>query len=335
MEGSMPYKERLKHNKDRVRKKASYKVLNWTAYNQSLKKRGQLSLYFPFGDLRSQFINEASYEKGLSGRHSYYHRGYIELIYLFYRLFGWGMRQIVGYFEDLWKTKGLEIKVPSFGHLSDLFSGLSVETKHFCKETTDRINRGESVNLIMDSTGLSFEKAKDWHKKEHDEWPDQRPWRKLHLSMNEGMEVYEVELTENTTGDKDVMDNLIPPLPINKLIADGGYYDADRAQELFLKGIIPVIPPPSHARQRKDEEKYSWHNQTVKYIEEKGTVYAFHKKYGYGVRSKVEAQFSRIKRCIGSSLKTIRLSSQKAEGVIIANILNRWNSFGKVVTVKV
>ena len=66
----MPYKERLKHNKDRVRKKASYKVLNWTAYNQSLKKRGQLSLYFPFGDLRSQFINEASYEKGLSGRHS-------------------------------------------------------------------------------------------------------------------------------------------------------------------------------------------------------------------------------------------------------------------------
>ena len=63
-------------------------------------------------------------------------------------------------------------------------------------------------------------------------------------------------------------------------------------------------------------------------LKDKGTAYAFHKKYGYGIRSLVESLFSRIKRCLGSTLLTQRESSQKNEGIIIANIINRWNSFG-------
>ena len=70
------------------------------------------------------------------------------------------------------------------------------------------------------------------------------------------------------------------------------------------------------------------------YIKDKGSVYAFHKKYGYGQRSLVEAQISRIKRCIGSTLLTQKIESQEREGVIIANIINLWNSFGRPVSVK-
>jgi hypothetical protein len=62
------------------------------------------------------------------------------------------------------------------------------------------------------------------------------------------------------------------------------------------------------------------------------SLYAFHKKYGYGQRSLVESQISRIKRCIGSTLLTRKIGSQEREGVIIANILNRWNSFGRPVS---
>ncbi len=49
-------------------------------------------------------------------------------------------------------------------------------------------------------------------------------------------------------------------------------------------------------------------------------IYAFHKKYGYGVRSRVEAQISGIKRCIGATLLTRKIASQEREGVIIANM---------------
>jgi hypothetical protein len=55
---------------------------------------------------------------------------------------------------------------------------------------------------------------------------------------------------------------------------------------------------------------------------------------GYGQRALVEAQISRIRRCIGARLLTRRLESQQREGVIIASLVNLWNSFGKAVCVK-
>jgi hypothetical protein len=72
----------------------------------------------------------------------------------------------------------------------------------------------------------------------------------------------------------------------------------------------------------------------VQYILDKGSIYVFHKKYGYGLRALVEAQISRIKRCISAKLLTQKLDSQEREGVDIANIINLWNSFGRPVSVK-
>ncbi|WP_100249422.1 hypothetical protein [Paraburkholderia ginsengiterrae] len=48
----------------------------------------------------------------------------------------------------------------------------------------------------------------------------------------------------------------------------------------------------------------------------------------------VEAQISRIKRCIAAKPLTQKLESQNREGVVIANIINLWNSFGRPVSVK-
>ena len=159
----MPYKEKLKTPSPNPQKKVNYKVTNWPEYNKSLKRRGQLSLYFPPGDIKLCFINEENYVTGISGQQPTYTDSYIELIYMFYRLFGWGIRQTIGYFEDIWKTKDLDIAVPSFGHLSDLFSCLPLEVKQSCKKLAKRIEKGESVTLIVDSTGLGFGKASHWY----------------------------------------------------------------------------------------------------------------------------------------------------------------------------
>ena len=150
----MPYKEKFKNPSPNPRKKPRYKVSNWTEYNKSLKKRGEVSLYFPPGEPKSHFINETSYIKGISGQQSTYKQPYIELIYTFYRLFNWGIRQMTGFFEDLWRTKTLDIPVPSFGHLSDLFSSLPIKVRQFCENLAKRIDKGESISLIFDSKSL-------------------------------------------------------------------------------------------------------------------------------------------------------------------------------------
>jgi len=100
----MPYKQKLKDARPKSRKKAVYKVTNWTEYNKSLKKRGELSLYLPPGDIKSQFINEECYITGLSGQQSTYKTPYIELIYTFYRLFDWGIRRYCRICVKFWQT---------------------------------------------------------------------------------------------------------------------------------------------------------------------------------------------------------------------------------------
>jgi len=77
----MPYKEKSNYEPTARRKKANYKVLNWSDYNKSLKKRGVISLYFPKGDLVSNFINDEPYVQGISGKQAIYKPAFIELIY--------------------------------------------------------------------------------------------------------------------------------------------------------------------------------------------------------------------------------------------------------------
>ena len=333
----MPNKEKLKNPSANPRKKPKYKVTNWTDYNKSLRNRGAISLYFPKGDVALQFVNRKSYIPGLSGQQVTYKPAYSELMYTLYRLFGWGLRQITGYFGDLWRTKKIDIPVPSFGHLSDLFAGLPLKIRQFCETLKARIERGESVDLILDSTGLRFGKASHWYETKYGKPCINTPWRKMHLSMDPEMNMHGLEITDLEASDIGMMDELIPKdgdQPIGKVIADGAYYRIEGTQALHDKGIIPVIPPPSHAVVH-GTERTQWHDHIVKYIKDKGTVYAFHKKYGYGKRSLVEAQISRIKRCIGTSLLTQRIDSQKNEGIVIANIINKWNSFGKCISVKI
>jgi hypothetical protein len=329
----MPYKARLKQGEPRKRKKPGYRVTNARAYNQSLRKRGMISLYVPSGDLKAQFINAKVRTPGVSGREPTYTSAYIELIYTFYRLFVWGMRQITGYMEDYWATRGLDIPVPSSSQLCERFAALEVSVRQRSVQLARRFASGEAITMIVDSTGLSFGRASEWYEQKYGRKATQTPWRKMHLSIDADMNVHAVRITTTEVSDSEVMDAVLPvDMPLERVIADGAYYSIERTEALSGAGVTPVIPPPAHAVVHGND-RTRWHDQIVKYIEDKG-IYAFHKKYGYGLRARVEAQISRIKRCIGATLLTQKIASQESEGVVIANIINLWNAFGRPVCVK-
>src|SRR4051794_28715345 len=116
------------------------------------------------------------------------------------------------------------------------------------------------------------------------------------------MNIHQIEITDTTVSDSEGLDRVMPTdIPIDRVMADGAYYDIERNEALFSTHITPVIPPPSHAVAHGSDNT-TWHDKIVQYIHDKGTVYAFHKKYSYGLRSLVEAQIFRIKRCMGETL---------------------------------
>jgi hypothetical protein len=110
----------------------------------------------------------------------------------------------------------------------------------------------------------------------------------MHLSIDADMNVHVMRIITTEVSDSEAMAAVLPADgPLDRVIADGAYHSIERTEALSGAGVTPVIPPPAHAVVHC-EERTRWHDQIVKYIEDK-SIYAFHKKYGYGVRSLIEA----------------------------------------------
>ena len=155
----------------------------------------------------------------------------------------------------------------------------------------------------------------------------------MHLAIDADLNMHAIQNTDTEVSDSEGMDRLLSAAaPVEQVIADGGYYSIERNDALVQAGITPLIPPPAHAVVH-GRANTTWHDHLVGYIKEKG-LHAFRNKYGYGLRSLVEAKISRIKRCIGERLLTQKIESQENEGVIIANLVNQRNAFGRCICVK-
>ncbi|WP_338141708.1 transposase [Rickettsia felis] len=199
----------------------------------------------------------------------------MQLIYTLYRLFGFGQRQITGYFEDLWRGKGLEIPVPSFGHLCDLFSQIPLEVKQFCNKLAGRIKNGEAISLILDSTGLRFNTASNWYATKYNKVCKNKPWQKMHISIDPAMNIHNVEITDCHTADIEMLEYLIPGnISADRVIADGAYYSIEGVEKLSNRGITPVIPPPRNAK-IYGQDNTIWHDKVVRYISKKVTFMHF------------------------------------------------------------
>ena len=143
--------------------------------------------------------------------------------------------------------------------------------------------------MIVDSTALSFGRASEWYEQKYGRKATQTPWRKMHLSINADMNFHAVRITTAEVSASEVVDAVLPTdVPLERVIADGAYCGIERTEALPGAGVMPVIPPPAHAVVH-GSDLTRWDGQIVKCIEDKG-IYAFHKKYGYGLRARVEAQ---------------------------------------------
>ncbi|WP_217591381.1 transposase [Burkholderia sp. GbtcB21] len=215
------------------------------------------------------------------------------------------MRQNIGHMQEFWALRGLDIAVPSFGLLSERFRTLEVQVKQCCQRVADCLSRGEAISLIVDSSGMKFGRANEWHRQKYGCGASRTPWRKMHLSIDLEMNIHAIALTDAHVSDAAGLDAVLAvDAPVDCVIADGAYYSIAQTEAWSSSGVLPVIPPPANAVVH-DQPATRWHDRIVGYIQEKG-IYAFHNKYGYGKRALVEAQITRIKRCIGSRLPTRR-----------------------------
>ena len=223
--------------------KQKYLVTNWSAYNESLRRRGDLTVWVSEDAV---CLWSASRRTSRGGQPKYSDLA-ITLCLTLRVVYGLALRQTQGLMRSVTALMGVDIVVPDFSTLSRRSKGLILPSiRH---QATSR----EPLHLVVDSTGLKVFSAGEWLENKHRVKVKRRRWRKLHLGLDlVSGEIVCSELTADDVGDPTALPDLLDQIssPVIKFIADGAY-DGTPSRDLLETRLGEnariIIPPPKTA----------------------------------------------------------------------------------------
>ena len=301
-----------------------YKTTNWSSYNDSLKRRGSLSIWF---DPEMVWVPPPSLRRG---RQQNFSDAAIRACLTLKVLFGLPLRQTTGFMQSLLLLIGLDWVVPDFSTLCRRQRTLKVSLPY----------RGGTgpLNLLIDSTGIKAEGEGEWNARKHG-GSKRRIWRKVHIGIDEEtLEVRAVEITSSNVGDAPVLPDLLNQIPsdqdIGSVTADGAYYTHKCHETIAAISAHAVIPPRKNAKPWKPTSAGAIaRNEAVSAQRYLGRT-LWRRLSGYHRRSRVETKMHCLK-LMGQSLMARDFDRQVAEVQIRIVVLNRYTALGIPITAPV
>ena len=298
-----------------------YKTTNWSSYNDSLKRRGSLSIWF---DPEMVWVPPPS---GKRGRQQNFSDAAIQACLTLKVLFGLPLRQTTGFVQSLLQLTGLDWAVPDFSTLCRRQRTLKLSLPY----------RGGTgpLNLLIDSTGIKAEGEGKWNAHKHG-GSKRRIWRKIHIGIDEEtLEVRAVEVTGSNIGDAPVLPDLLNQIPpsqdIGSVTADGAYDTRKCHEAIADRNAHAVIPPRKNAKPWKPTSAGAIaRNDAVSAQRYLGRT-VWRRWSGYHRRSRVETKMHCLK-LMGQSLMARDFDRQVAEIQIRIAVLNRYTALGIPVT---
>jgi IS5 family transposase len=303
--------------------KATYRVRNWAAYNNSLVARGSITLWIS-DEVIEGWRPTPSGRRQRGGQVEYSDRA-IECLLTLKAVFKLPYRQTEGFGRSIMALLGVKVTVPDYTTLCKRSADLRVDVSPHQVQGTKHI--------VVDSTGLKVYGEGEWKVRQHG-YSKRRTWRKLHLSVNEATQSIEaVVLTEAGVDDAEAGSQLLDETvgPIEQVSGDGSYdkrkfYDACVKQE--VKRI--TIPPQHNARiwQHGNSSKPPLpRDQNLRRIRRVGRK-RWKQESGYHRRSLAETAMFRFKVIFGNTLSARTLPRQITEARIKCAALNRMTQLG-------
>ncbi|MBM2295184.1 IS5 family transposase [Sulfitobacter pseudonitzschiae] len=298
-----------------------YKTTNWSAYNDALRQRGSLTIWFdPDMVWRPP-------PTGKRGRQPSFSDAAIQTCLTMKVLFGMPLRQTTGFVESLLRLVGLDWRVPDFSTLCRRQRTLNVAIPY----------RGGTgpLDLLIDSTGIKAEGEGEWNARKHG-GPKRRIWRKIHIGIDEQtLEVRAVEITGSNIGDAPMLPELLDQIPpdqdVGSVTADGAYDTRKCHDAIAARGAHAVIPPRKNAKPWKPTSTGAIaRNEAVRASRYLGKT-LWRRWSGYHRRSRVEAKMNCIK-LLGQSLMARDFDRQVAELQVRIAVLNGYTALGIPIT---
>lgn len=317
-----------KHKKTQSRPPTLYRVKNWSEYDKALVQRGSITFW-----LSDDFEKTWRYggEKQRGSQFEYSDQAILVLLTV-KEVFHLPNRGVEGFMRSIFQLMNVNLPVPDHSTLSKRSKGLPVTLPK---------NPSQSLNIVMDSTGLKIYGEGEWKVRMHGV-SKRRTWRKLHVGANPADgEIQAVLLTENSVSDDQAVKPLLAQIeqPILDFAADGAYdkrkvYDALNAHSPEVKILIPPRKNARiwrHANTKADRLK---RDNNLRAIRQHGRK-AWKAESGYHVRSLAETVMFRLKTIFGDELSARLLATQTTQALIRCAALNKMTHLGMPQSCKV
>jgi len=302
--------------------KAQYRVRNWAAYNQSLVKRGSITLWIS-DEVLAAWQPPPSGPRPRGGQKQY-SDGAMECLLMVKAVYHLTLRATEGFAQSLGHLLKIDVPVPDYTTVCRRAKTLAVALP-----TTAT----GPIHAVLDSTGLKIYGEGEWKVRQHG-YSKRRTWRKLHVSVDEATgEIQAEELTEASTDDAEMVGPLLEQTPaeVEQLSADGAYDKEKVYTAAQTHGVSTLTIPP-----RRDAHIWQHGNcaatphprdVNLRRIREVGR-HQWKAESRYHRRSLAETTMFRFKTLFGDQLSARELARQKTEARIKCAALNRMTRLG-------
>ncbi len=284
---------------------------DWSAYNKSLIKRGEILFSFDFLHLWDKEIENMNQKK--IGRHFVYPNSFIIALSYVKTYFHLPYRQT----EGVMKAVGKELPDhPSYSQINRRINQLNVKIDSKGKEVDD----GYLV-IAIDSTGIKITNRGQWLR---DKWNVRKKgYLKIHLAVNtKTKEILSLEVTDEKVHDSRIMCKLISNIQaksmgrVKGVFADGAYDTNTNFKCLSSRHIIPIIRVRRNAIVSK--RNCSSRNKAAILQQQKD----WKKEMDYGKRWIAETAFSVLKRIFGEYVAAIKFDNMVKEMMVKVSLYN-------------
>ena len=200
-----PKRSQYKHAKQK-----KYHVRNWAEYNQGLRRRGDLTVWFD----EEAIANWKADKTGKPGGQRVYSDMAIETGLVVRMVYKLAYRQTEGFLHSIALLLGLGIEIPDYSTLSRRSRLLRKKLR------IPKAASNQPIHLMIDSTGLRI------HVGTARKPPKQRAWRKLHIAVDRKTgTIVASELTASRARDATRVPALLTQIqaPLAWVAADSAY----------------------------------------------------------------------------------------------------------------
>ena len=302
-------------------RKGTYKITNWSKYNESLVQRGSITFWFS-EDVIDQWHHANDRPK--VGHPFVYSDTAVECLLVLRELFQLPYRQTEGLGKSLTQLMQIALDIPDYTSLAKRAAKLGV--------VLDVRKHNGPIDVVVDSTGLKVFGKGEWKMRKHGK-SKRRTWRKLHLAVNPDTHEIEAEtLTENSCDDASQVDDLLDQVAgsLEAFYGDGAYDQRKVYETLEKQGVRAIIPPRRNAKiwqHGNSGERPLTRDVAIREIRRRGRR-QWKERIGYHRRSLSETAMYRMKSCFGDHLKNREIENQRTETRLRSKILNKFTRLG-------